>query len=135
VKYSCAIILSNSSPPEQSLEQTSTELEHPAFNKTRPSVYLLGDKVDIEVVLKVLVQLDDVGVIQGLQDLHFSLEAVPVLDLLSWNLFRSTHLFGLFVDGLVDFTVGTFSESLQNENQLSKPNSWVVYRLTFFSMS
>ena len=46
----------------------------------------LSDQVDILLLLKVLVELEDVGVVQMLQDIDLSHEAVPVFNLVSRDL-------------------------------------------------
>ena len=100
LKNSAAMILSKSSPPAQSLQVLKCV--------SQLKIDLLCDQVDVLVVFKVLVELNNVGVIlykarlvvgmafvrtrvecvstyQRLEDLDLSEEPVPVLDLGSGN--------------------------------------------------
>lgn len=44
-----------------------------------------GNEVDIDLILEVLVELDDVGMVKGLENLDLSLEASPILNLVPWD--------------------------------------------------
>lgn len=73
--------------------------------KKLSSVAYLGDEIDVLGVLEILVKFEDVGVIEGLQNLHLIFEPLLVLDLLPRNRLACSDLFCGFVEHAVHYSV------------------------------
>lgn len=56
------------------------------------------DEVDVLGILEILVELEDIGVVQRLQDLDLIIESLPVLDLLPRYGFTCSDLPGSLVE-------------------------------------
>ena len=94
-----------------------------------------SDQVDVDVVLEVLVEFDDVGVIlfrhmealvlahlityQGLQDLDFRQEAIPVANLGTRDLFDGAALAGCDMLCCSYLAVGALTKLLEKKDRLS----------------
>jgi len=71
------------------------------------------DQVDVLVVFKVLVELNNVGVIKRLEDLDLSKEPVPVLDLGPGNGLDGPLLASLSMCTCAHLSIRTFTKSLR----------------------
>lgn len=70
------------------------------------SLAQLSDEVNVLRVLEVLVQLDDVWVIQGLQNFDLLLKTLPILDLLPLDCLAGSLLTADFVSHFSDDSIG-----------------------------
>lgn len=110
LEYLCRILLWKEFLLNDPFKQFSS-LAYPIYYE--PFNILLHHKVHIQIVFKVFIKFDNIGVIQGLKDANFGTKTLEVLNFRARNCFHCTLLPCDFVSCELNYSVWSTAQFLR----------------------